>query len=131
MVVNAKVQLASVPEPKLPFGLYFHGKIATAANLKALARFQHLHILNLGSTELQDADLHELAGLKQLRALYLHGSKVTGAGLKQLTGLENLEYLHLNVLPVGDGLSDLASLKKLARPVLGLGEGDRCHPGSR
>jgi hypothetical protein len=76
-------QLAALPEPPAPFGLALGGKAVTEANLKALVRFQQLHILDLGNTELQDADLKYLAGLKQLKALFLHGTKVTAAGLKQ------------------------------------------------
>jgi len=70
--------------------------------------------LNLGYTQVTDAGLKELAGLKSLQSLYLHGTKVTGAGLKELAGLKSLQSLTLRFTQVTDaGLKHLAGLKSL------------------
>ncbi len=62
-----------------------------------------------------DAELKELAPLKDLRKLALQGNpKITGAGLKHLAPLEKLEELDLGRTSVGDaGLKELAPFQEL------------------
>ena len=48
-----------------------------------------------GSLVLTDADLKELAPLKELRTLYLGGTEVTDACLKELAALKGLQELYL------------------------------------
>jgi hypothetical protein len=68
----------------------------------------------LSGSDVNDAGLRELAGLKHLRALRLEGTPVSGTGLSHLADLEELERLHLGGTRVGDaGLKGLAGLKRL------------------
>jgi internalin A len=62
-----------------------------------------------------DAELKELAPLKDLRKLALQGNpEITGAGLKHLAPLEKLEELDLGRTRVGDaGLKELAPFQEL------------------
>jgi len=84
--------LAGLPQPQGPFGL------------------------DLRNTQIGDADLKELAALKELRYLCLAGCPVTGASLKDLAGLKWLQSLDLAATKVtDDGLKDLAALTGLQR----------------
>jgi internalin A len=49
----------------------------------------------LAATEITDAGLKELAGLKNLQWLDLSSTKITDAGLKELAALKNLQTLDL------------------------------------
>lgn len=70
--------------------------------------------VHLGGTQLSDADLSALRGLKQLTALDLEGTQVTDAGLKELKGFEYLTSLNLKGTRVTDcGLRALADLRRL------------------
>ena len=52
-------------------------------------------ILDLTSTNVTDAGLKHLAGLKQLQKLVLNSTMVTDAGLKHVAGLKQLRELYL------------------------------------
>ena len=81
---------------------------------KRPARPEDVLRLFLGMTQVTDAGLKELAGLKNLQFLGLDNTKVTDAGLKELAGFQNLEWLDLRATQVTDaGLKELAGLKKL------------------
>jgi internalin A len=70
--------------------------------------------VNLDRTEVTDAGLKHLAGLKRLQNLKLYGTKVTDAGLKELAGLKQLKHLSLYKSEVTDaGLKHLARFKQL------------------
>ncbi|MEQ1862603.1 MAG: hypothetical protein ABMA13_22000, partial [Chthoniobacteraceae bacterium] len=72
--------------------------------------------LDLSGVKLSDADLANVAGLKNLAKLSLARSAVTDAGLAHLKGLEKLESLNLFHTDVTDaGLAHLRELKKLKR----------------
>jgi hypothetical protein len=58
----------------------------TDAGLKMLAGLKQLQKLNLDHTRVTDTGLKELAGLKHLEVLVLSGTKVTDAGLKEWPG---------------------------------------------
>ena len=59
--------------------------------------------LSLRYTELTDAGLKELAGLKSLQTLDLYHTQVTDVGLKELAGLKSLQALDLGETKVTDG----------------------------
>jgi hypothetical protein len=83
---------------------------ATDADLKELAVFKDLNVLNLsGSYKVTDAGLKELAVFKDLKELDLSGCfKVTDAGLKELATLKSLQKLNLvNTMVTGAGVAEL------------------------
>ena len=123
-------RLANLPDPASAFGLDLHWfperfsvvgdgrrpqhSEVTDAGLKELAGLKSLQALGLARTGVTDAGLKELAGLKSLQALDLGWTKVTGAGLKELAGLKSLQTLYLYGTQVTDaGLKELAGLKSL------------------
>jgi internalin A len=70
--------------------------------------------VSLISDKVTDAELKELAPLKDLRKLKLAGNEITGAGLKHLAPLEKLQELDLSRTRVGDeGLKELAPFAEL------------------
>jgi hypothetical protein len=107
--------LAKLPDPGVPFGLDMHCCSMNDAELKELAGLKNLQSLNLGGALLlSDAGLKELTGLKNLQGLYLFYAPVTDAGLKELAALKNLRALDLSHTQVkGAGLQELAALKSL------------------
>ncbi|HKB40357.1 MAG TPA: hypothetical protein VKD72_28260, partial [Gemmataceae bacterium] len=65
-------------------------------------------------TQVTDAGLKELAGLKNLQELDLGHTQVTGVGLKELNELKDLQWLDLSRTKLTDaGLMQLKGLKKL------------------
>ena len=75
----------------------------------------------LGSST-KDADLKELAELKQLQALNIEGNYaygVTAAGLKALAPLTQLQALSLEHTDTGAGMKVIAALKQLRTLTLG------------
>src|SRR5713226_1401568 len=108
-------RLAKLPTPTMAFGLDLSGTQVTDAGLKDLAGLKSLQMLNLYyASRITDAGLKELAGLKNLQTLYLGFTKVTDAGLKELAGLKSLQSLYLGDTKVTDtGLKELAELKSL------------------
>ena len=77
-------RLAKLPAPTTGFGLDLGRTQVTDAGLKELAGLKSLQTLNLDFTKVTDAGLKELAGLNSLQSLYLWGTKVTGAGFEEL-----------------------------------------------
>ena len=67
----------------------------TDAELKELAALKNLTTLNLSETKVTDASLKELADLKNLTTLNLSETRVTNAGMKELAALKNLTTLYL------------------------------------
>ena len=65
-------------------GVYLSGTDVTDAGLKDLAGLKQLQWLNLTKTQVTDAGLKHLAGLKQLRLLLLTNTKVTDKGIADL-----------------------------------------------
>src|SRR5687768_221405 len=92
-----------------------------AGKVKTLAAPDVPFGLWLGSST-QDADLQELAGLKQLQALNIEGNYaygVTEAGLKALAPLTQLQALSLEHTDTEAGMKDIAALKQLRTLTLG------------
>ncbi len=85
------------------------------ADVKNLAGLKKLHWLSLWGTRVTNVGLKELAGLKKLQWLSLENTGVTDVGLKELAGLQNLTHLSLYAVPtVTDaGVEPLAGLKAL------------------
>jgi Leucine-rich repeat (LRR) protein len=80
-----------------------------------VARLKNLRALDLLQTNVSDAGLEHLKGLKQLRELNLwNDPKIKGPGLKHLAGLDSLERLNLGQTQIRDeDLQHLVGLKRL------------------
>ena len=77
-------KLNGLPPPEVPFSLTLSNSQVTDAGLKELAGLKQLQTLGLSDTQVTDAGLKELASLKQLQTLVLGGTKVTDAGMQEL-----------------------------------------------
>jgi internalin A len=82
--------LARLPDPGTAFGLDLFISNVTDAGLKELAGLKNLRALNLGHTKVTGAGLQALTGLKDLQALDLQFTQASDAGLKGLAGLRSL-----------------------------------------
>ncbi len=112
--------LAKLPDPKRGFALDLRHTEVTDAGLKELAGLKSLQTLDLWGSKVTDAGLKELAGLKSLQTLELRNTQVTDAGLKELARLKSLQSLNLWGTKVTDaGLKELAGLKSLQLLALG------------
>ncbi len=70
--------------------------------------------LDLARTQITDAGLAKIAGMKNLAELHLENTAISDAGLDHLKGLSALQYLNLYNTKVTDaGLPKLAGLTKL------------------
>jgi hypothetical protein len=106
---------ARLPEVAIPFGLDLSRSDVTDAGLKELAGLRNLARLMLVRTPVTDAGLKELRRLNNLTALNLSQTKVTDAGVKELASLKNLATLDVTFTPVtARGLRDLGSNGTLA-----------------
>ena len=138
-VSGNKEVLATLPDPRVPFGLELGrmtdgdlsglaglknlkmlslvGVNVTGAGLNVLAGLKSLHSLNLWGCfthQRTDLDLRGLARLKSLALLDLSFVQVADAGLQNLAGLDNLRSLDLRRTQVTDAaLGKLAGLKNL------------------
>jgi hypothetical protein len=93
---------------------YLSGTKVTDAEMKDLADLKQLQTLDLRNTSVTDAGLKDLATLTELRALYLIGTNITNAGLKEVATLKKLEKLYVVGAKVTDaGLKSLVNLKQL------------------
>jgi hypothetical protein len=107
-------KLSALPAITVPFGLDFHGLKMADADMKELASLKNLRLLRLNGTKVTDAGVKQLAGLSDLRGLDLGSTQVSDAGLKDLAALKNLRLLLLDGTKVTDkGLKELTSLKSL------------------
>jgi predicted negative regulator of RcsB-dependent stress response len=86
----------------------------TDAGLVHLSGLKGLKHLSLNKTQVTDAGLQHLSGLKELTYLCLDGRQMTESGLRHLAGLKELKYLQLQDPELTDaGLVHLAKLKGL------------------
>jgi Leucine-rich repeat (LRR) protein len=109
----------NLPDLTTPFSLYFAHGALTEAQLPQLAGLKNLVALDVDGYAINDATLKQVAGIKKLRALVLHNSLLTGVGLKELSSLPDFSILSLHTPQITDaGLKELAALRKLT--VLGL-----------
>ncbi len=93
------------------------------ADLSRLAAFPgtfaHLRRLSLENTNLTDASLVHVRGLRHLRRLSLHGTGITDGGLQHLRDLPSLEVLNLGSTKISDrGLAHLCRLRTLQVLIL-------------
>jgi len=75
---------AKLPEVTVPFGLDLQDTKVTDAELKDLAALKNLSWLDLRNTKVTDAGLTELARLKKLTMLAVDGTNVTDASLRTM-----------------------------------------------
>jgi len=115
------------PNPPLPLGLgrvlpafvevqcvEFFGRPATDEDLKVFRILNEVSILNLENTQITDAGLGDVAGLRNLQWLRLDGTRVTDAGIDKIANLPYLEVLDLSGTDITDaGLVDLRKLKSM------------------
>jgi len=91
------------------------GKI-TDKNLVPLKDLKDVVELNLRGTDVTDAGLKHVAGLKSLKKLHLEKTKITDKGLAELKGLDNLEWLNVYGTQVSnDSLTHIKNLKGLKK----------------
>jgi internalin A len=113
-------KVKDLPVPAVPFGLDFSSVMATDADLKNIAGFTKLHILDLFMTTITDEGVKELAKLDQLHALYLDSTKIGDVGIKAVAGMKALKVLSLFDTKITDvGMKELAGLKQLQLLDLG------------
>jgi internalin A len=106
--------LDKLPQPAQPFGLDLNLTKVQDADLQELAGLKNLRWLNLCVTKTSDAGLKELAPLQGLQALDLNRTAVGGVGLKELAALHDLYWLNLSAAKVTDaGLKEVAGLRGL------------------
>ena len=76
----------------------------------------NIHTLDLSRTQVKDADLAALAGMRNLSRLILSRTGITDAGIAQLAGCASLEEVNLYSTGVTDaGLAQLGALKSLKK----------------
>ncbi len=110
--------IGKLPQPPHGFGLFLFGTNVSDAALKELAGLKTLRALELGSSDVTDAGVKELAQLPALEALGLRTAhNLTATGLKELAGCKALRHLDLGNTNVTDevlqGLTRLRSLRGL------------------
>jgi internalin A len=106
--------IAKLPAPSIPFALYLGFTQITDAGLKELAGLKNLQSLHIFNTKISGNGLKELSELNNLQDLDLLSTQVTDAGLKVLASLKNLQALNLGNTRVSNvGLKELANLKNL------------------
>ncbi|HVC92735.1 MAG TPA: hypothetical protein VND64_03545 [Pirellulales bacterium] len=89
--------------------------------LKEICRLTGLVVLEIGSDQVTDDGLSQLAALRRLRRLGLSCPKITDAGLKYVASLQQLESLRLwghhawedGFVRTGPGLTPLTRLRRL------------------
>lgn len=116
--VDGAIDLSSVSDPGVPFGLMWSG--ATSEQLEHLAHLENLQVLELMIEDLSAANLEQLASLSHLRSLSIYHTgfglseaEAIDAGMTHLAGLTHLERLKLTSINVDAGLQALAGLEHL------------------
>ncbi len=95
-----------------------------------LAQLPEITELTVHQSQLTDACLENLRGLKRLRHLELCETRITGAGLARLAALPELRRINLEGTPITD--ADLENLKGMTRlEALGLAKTNVTNAGLR
>ena len=103
-----------LPVPDVPFALFVGQSDLNNADMKQIARFQTVVYLSISLSQVDDAGLQELIPLESLRCLDASGPKFTDKGAKYLAKLPLLEHLWLSKTNITDvGVKELARLKRL------------------
>jgi hypothetical protein len=114
IVTYKEGEIAKLPAPPVPFGLYAFNAKLTDAGLKELAHLQKVETLTISGNPITEDGLGELLALKSLRLLSLNEMKITDKGLETVVKIESLEALFVSSTAVTDaGLNKLIGLKKL------------------
>jgi len=108
---------AKLPEVPIPFGLDLSTcENLTNADLKQIAALKNLTELDLFITPIGDAGVKELTACADLVELNLHSTEVTDAGLKHIRDIKKLHTLYIKVdgRKITDtGIKELASIDNL------------------
>lgn len=93
----------------------YPGRVApTDADLVQVAKFVHLKDLYLRNTQIGDAGINSIRGLRELKLLAVSHTRITDKSMDIVAGFENLEHLRINGTRVTDaGLARVVQLKKL------------------
>jgi uncharacterized membrane protein len=83
--------------------------------LKTIAKFENLRVLNLNFTDITGSTLKELSSLKYLRSLSVAGDKLSLHALDQLSAFKSLN--ELTIWNTGLSLADVQQLKKSNRKI--------------
>ena len=129
------VPVTKLPIPGKPFGLSLSGFEVTDDSLRDLPKLKDLVHIAIDNSEVTEAGLKHLAGVKSLvrlefgvemsdmglkyladikglTHLSIKGNQVTNAGLKEFAVLKDLVYLDLGFSKVtGEGMKELAKMK--------------------
>lgn len=81
-----KKQVVSLDVSKMP---------VKDAELKTIAQFENLHVLNLNFTDVTGSGLKELAKLKYLKMISLAGAPLNAAAVKQVSAIKSLTKITL------------------------------------
>lgn len=81
-----KKQVVSLDVSKMP---------VKDAELKTIAQFENLHVLNLNFTDITGSGLKELAKLKYLKMISLAGAPLNAAAVKQISTIKSLTKITL------------------------------------
>jgi uncharacterized membrane protein len=85
------------------------------AELKTIAQFENVRVLNLNFTDITGATLKELSSLKYLRSLSVAGIKLNPHALDQLNSFKSLN--ELTIWNTGLSVADIQQLKKANKKV--------------
>lgn len=112
------VQKLSSDTELLDVNFSLSAKKLNAKHFEQLAAVSdYVRWLNLANTDVNDGQLKQLAGLKNLSKLHLEKTGITDAGLDHVKALSGLEYLNLYGTKVSDAgvakLEGLTNLKKV------------------
>jgi hypothetical protein len=104
---------SKLPQPPSPFGLILFD--FTDADLKDLAKLKNLQRVSFTLSSITGVGLRDLADLENLRSLAVIGTPINDAGIKELAQLKALRTLYLtaNKNITETGLRELARLKRL------------------
>jgi hypothetical protein len=113
--------------------LLLHGRQATDEGLAHVGRLKHLDTLLMwDASEVSDAGIAHLSGLKKLKCIHCDHSQITDESLRILAGLPRIEELSLQGNRFTDkGRAYLEGKTQLQQLVLGLGETDITDDGIR
>ena len=94
--------------------IYFLRTEVTDAGLVHLKGMRSLEVVDLRCTQVSDAGLVHLKGMRSLEVVDLRSTQVSDAGLVHLKGLTSLEVLYVNNTKITDaGLEHLKGLSSL------------------
>jgi hypothetical protein len=112
---GGKVYRISAADESREVSFYLSSKPIKDEHLASVGAVRDVIWVNLAGTEITDAGLKHLKGLK-LKKLHLERTKIGDAGLAHLKECKDLEYLNLYGSKVTDaGLEHLIGMKKLKK----------------